>query len=95
MSALGEEVSCHAGVIRGAEGTIGERNRSRLSRLEDGKSCVRMKLMNHIPQPVQEVPGDEGVRQPYSCQCNQGKAEDCSRFNSPGLSLPKYTVNAR
>jgi hypothetical protein len=40
MSAPGEEVSCHAGVIRGAEGTIGERNRSRLSRREDRKSCV-------------------------------------------------------
>jgi hypothetical protein len=48
MSAPGEEVSCHAEVIRGAEGTIGERNRSRLSRLEDRKSCVRMKLMNHL-----------------------------------------------
>jgi hypothetical protein len=48
MSAPGEEVSRHAGVIRGAEDTIGERNRSRLSRLEDRKSCVRMKLMDHI-----------------------------------------------
>ena len=85
MSAPGEEVSCHAEVIRGAEGTIGERNCSRLSRLEDRKSCVRMKLMNHIPQSMQEVPGDKGVRQPYSCQCNQGKAEDCSRFNPPSL----------
>jgi hypothetical protein len=26
MSSPGEEVSCHAAVIRGAEGTIGERN---------------------------------------------------------------------
>jgi hypothetical protein len=29
MSAPGEEVSCHAGDIRGAEGTIRERNRGR------------------------------------------------------------------
>src|SRR6266568_2050531 len=85
MSAPGEEVSCHAAVIRGAEGTIGERNRSRLSRLEDRKPCVRMKFMKHIPQSMQEVPGDEDVRHPYSGQCNQGKAEYCSRFNPPGL----------
>jgi hypothetical protein len=85
MSAPGEEVSCHAGVIRGTEGTIRERNRSRLPRLEDRNSCVRMQLMNHIPQSMQEVPGDEAVRHPYSYQCNDGKTEDCSRFNPPGL----------
>src|SRR5436190_1022015 len=84
-SAPGEEVSCHTDVIRGAEGTVGERNRSRPSRLEDRKSCVRIELMNRIPQSMQEVPGDEGVGHPYSRQCNQGKEEDCSRFNPPGL----------